>query len=72
MQRFLEEIDFRWNRRKMSDLERLAEAVAGTEGTRLYYKAPAFLEGVQKPAGVDTLVRRAPEESEDGEFFVAL
>jgi hypothetical protein len=39
---------FRWNRRKMTDSERLVEAVAGTEGTRLYYRAPSFLEGVQK------------------------
>jgi transposase-like protein len=45
LQRYLEEFDFRWNRRKMSDFERLLEAVAGTEGTRLYYRAPAFLKG---------------------------
>lgn len=43
MQRYLEEFDFRWTRRKMNDFERLVEAVAGTEGTRLYYKAPSFL-----------------------------
>lgn len=45
MQRYLEEFDFRWNRRKMNDFERLVEAVAGTEGARLYYRAPAFLKG---------------------------
>lgn len=45
MQRYLEEFDFRWNRRKMNDFERLVEAVAGTEGTRLYYRAPSFLKG---------------------------
>jgi len=32
MQRHLEEFDFRWNRRKMTDFDRLVEAVAGTEG----------------------------------------
>lgn len=40
MQRYLEEFDFRWNRRKMSDFDRLLEVVAGTEGTRLYYRSP--------------------------------
>lgn len=44
MQRYLEEFDFRWNRRKMNDFERLVEAVAGTEGTRLYYRAPKGAE----------------------------
>lgn len=43
MQRYLEEFDFRWNRRKVSDFDLLVEAVAGAKGTRLYYRAPAFL-----------------------------
>jgi len=34
----------------MNDFERLVEAVAGTEGPRLYYRAPAFLKGVKKPS----------------------
>jgi transposase-like protein len=43
MQRYLEEFDFRWNRRQMTDFDRLVEAVAGTEGTRLYYRVPVGL-----------------------------
>ncbi len=39
MQRYLEEFDFRWNRRKTTDAERMLSAIAGTEGVRLYYKA---------------------------------
>jgi hypothetical protein len=43
MQRYLEEFDFRWNRRRMTDSDRLLEAVAGTESARLYYRLPASL-----------------------------
>jgi len=50
MQRYLEEFDFRWNRRRMNDFERLVEAVAGTEGTRLYYRTPSFLVRAAKPS----------------------
>jgi transposase-like protein len=50
LQRYLEEFDFRWNRRKMNDFERLVEVVAGTEGTRLYYHAPSFLVQTSKPS----------------------
>jgi hypothetical protein len=38
------DVGFALDRRKMTDFERLVQAVAGTEGTRLYYKAPAFLQ----------------------------
>jgi hypothetical protein len=67
MQRYLEEFDFRWNRRKMNDFERLVEAVAGTEGTRLYYRAPSFWRG--RSRAEDALFPAAakePEESEEG------
>jgi len=43
IQRYLEEFDFRWNRRKINDFERMLEAVAGTEGKRLFYRAPKWL-----------------------------
>jgi transposase-like protein len=43
IQRYLEEFDFRWNRRKITDSERMLEAVAGTEGKRLFYRAPKWL-----------------------------
>jgi transposase-like protein len=43
MQRYRVEFDFRWNLRRVDDFERLLEAIAGTEGVRLYYRAPAFL-----------------------------
>jgi transposase-like protein len=45
MQRYLEELDFRWNRRDVKDAERMQSAIAGAEGVRLYYKVPAFLRG---------------------------
>lgn len=44
MQRYLEEFDFRWTLRKITDTERLLQAVAGTEGKRLYYRAPNWLK----------------------------
>jgi transposase-like protein len=43
IQRYLEEFDFRWNRRKINDFERMLEAVAGTEGKRLFYRSPSWL-----------------------------
>ena len=43
LQRYLEEFDFRWNRRKISDSERMLAAVAGVEGKRLFYRAPKWL-----------------------------
>lgn len=43
LQRYLEEFDFRWTRRKISDTERMLEAIAGTAGKRLYYRAPNWL-----------------------------
>lgn len=43
IQRYLEEFDFRWNHRKVSDSERMLEAVSGTEGKRLFYRAPKWL-----------------------------
>ncbi|HWM91421.1 MAG TPA: IS1595 family transposase [Thermoanaerobaculia bacterium] len=44
IQRYLEEFDFRWTRRKITDSERMLSAVAGTEGKRLYYRAPNWLK----------------------------
>lgn len=44
IQRYLEEFDFRWNRRKISDVERMLSAVAGAEGKRLFYRSPKHLE----------------------------
>ncbi len=44
MQRYLEEFDFRWNTRKLDDAERVEQAVAGAEGTRLYYRTPKGME----------------------------
>jgi transposase-like protein len=43
MQRYLEEFDFRWNSRDLEDSERMEKAVEGTEGVRLYYRAPKWL-----------------------------
>jgi transposase-like protein len=43
IQRYLEEFDFRWNRRKMTDSERMLEAVADARSKRLYYRAPKWL-----------------------------
>lgn len=43
IQRYLEEFDFRWNRRKVTDSERMLSAIAGTEGKRLFYRAPKWL-----------------------------
>src|ERR1700730_1610842 len=38
--RYLAEWDFKWNTRKMTDGERAAEALKGTEGKRLTYRQP--------------------------------
>jgi transposase-like protein len=38
LQRYLEEFDFRWNRRHMSDAERIGDAIRATEGKRLMYR----------------------------------
>lgn len=43
LQRYLEEFDFRWSRRKISDGERMLAAIAGTAGKRLFYRAPNWL-----------------------------
>ena len=43
LQRYLEEFDFRWSRRKMTTQERMAEAIRGADGVRLMYRTP---EGV--------------------------
>ncbi len=41
LHRYCAEFDFRWNGRKLKDIERRDEAVKGAEGKRLYYKKPA-------------------------------
>jgi hypothetical protein len=41
IQRYLEEFDFRWNRRKVSDPERMLAAIDGAKSKRLYYRAPS-------------------------------
>lgn len=40
MRRYLAEFDFRWNRRKVEDCERLVSAVHDSRGKRLYYRTP--------------------------------
>ena len=40
MQRYLEEFDFRWNRRKQTAGERMVAAIKGSEGKRLMYRWP--------------------------------
>ncbi|MGC1275501.1 MAG: IS1595 family transposase [Planctomycetaceae bacterium] len=50
--RYLSEIEFRWNHRKMSDAERTAVAVRKAEGKRLVYRAedvPATISGWDGP-----------------------
>jgi transposase-like protein len=39
--RYLREFEFRWNRRKMSDGERVVDAFAGSPGKRLLYRRPS-------------------------------
>lgn len=38
--RYLEEFDFRWNHRKVDDVQRLTACVGAAAGKRLYYRAP--------------------------------
>lgn len=38
--RYLREFEFRWNRRKVTDGERFADAIAGASGKRLLYQMP--------------------------------
>jgi len=38
--RYLDEFDFRWNHRKVSDIERTVAAIEGAEGKRLMYREP--------------------------------
>ena len=40
LQRYLTEFDFRYNRRRVTDLVRAHEAMSGIGGKRLFYKAP--------------------------------
>jgi hypothetical protein len=40
LHRYLAEFDFRYNTRKISDMERTMEAVRGSEGKRLTYHQP--------------------------------
>jgi transposase-like protein len=40
LDRYCDEFSFRWNHRKRSDSEQTAEAIRGTEGKRLSYRAP--------------------------------
>lgn len=46
--RYVAEFDFRWNRRKLQDGERMVEAIKGAEGKRLFYRPPKF---AAEPAG---------------------
>jgi transposase-like protein len=39
--RYLDEFDFRWNHRKMTDIERTVAAIEGAEGKRLMYRQPS-------------------------------
>ena len=41
LQRYLEEFDFRWNTRKVSDISRMQSAMKQIEGKRLTYRATA-------------------------------
>ena len=40
LHRYCSEFDFRWNGRKVSDVDRRNSAVKGAAGKRLSYKAP--------------------------------
>jgi transposase-like protein len=40
LHRYLTEFEFRFNRRKMTDGERTADAIQGAEGKRLFYRRP--------------------------------
>ncbi len=43
--RYLREFEFRWNRRKVTGGERMADAITGTIGKRLIYKEPIRKRG---------------------------
>lgn len=45
IQRYLEEFDFRWNRRDVTDQERFVDALKMSEGKRLYYRTPKAVHG---------------------------
>ncbi len=40
MQRYLEEFDWRWNTRKLTDTERMVRTIRQAGGRRLYYRVP--------------------------------
>lgn len=40
LSRYLDEFDFRWNHRKVTDIERTVAAIEGAEGKRLTYRQP--------------------------------
>jgi len=40
LHRYLAEFDFRYNHRKVSDVERAEALVKGVKGKRLYYRQP--------------------------------
>jgi len=40
MHRYLSEFDFRWNRRKVSDGDRVLDTLRNLEADRLYYRVP--------------------------------
>jgi hypothetical protein len=44
LHRYCDEFDFRWNGRKLSDVARRDQAVAGAEGKRLMYKSPVMAQ----------------------------
>ncbi|MBS1582030.1 MAG: IS1595 family transposase [Bacteroidetes bacterium] len=45
---YVQEFDWRWNRRKMSDTERALEGLKMAEGKRLYYRKPRQIEGGER------------------------
>lgn len=45
LHRYLSEFEFRYNSRTMNDDARLAVALKGAEGKRLYYRAPCMGSG---------------------------
>jgi hypothetical protein len=40
LHRYCTEFSFRWDRRRITDGERMVEAIKGIEGKRLYYEEP--------------------------------
>jgi hypothetical protein len=41
LSRYCDEVSFRWDRRKINDTERTAQAIKGGEGKRLTYRRPS-------------------------------